>query len=149
MLSTEPQIVADYVDTGKIRYVYYPMLDHGPTQKTYEAAECAGEQSPEAFWTVHDLFYEEQNRLWSANSDLYVEFAQRAGVPDLGAFRQCVESGKYAAKTIELDRLRRSESIRLRPSFLINDQLIPGAQRYEQLATLIDLALDEGQPSHS
>ena len=141
MLSTEPQIVAEYADSGKIRYVYYPMLDHGPTQKTYEAAECAGEQDAEAFWTIHDLFYEEQNQLWSATGDLYVEFAQRAGVPDLDTFRQCVDGGKYAAKTIELDRLRRSESIRLRPSFLINDQLIPGAQRYEQLATLIDQAL--------
>jgi protein-disulfide isomerase len=141
VLSTEPQVVADYADTGKIRYVYYPMLDHGPTQKTYEAAECAGEQDPEAFWTIHDLFYQEQSQLWNADSDLYVEFAQQASVPDLETFRQCLDSGKYAAKTIELDRIRRSESVRLRPTFLINDQLIPGAQRYEQLATLIDQAL--------
>ncbi len=134
-------MIANYADTGKIRYVYYPMLDHGPTQKTYEAAECAGAQGAEYFWAIHDLFYAEQSRLFSANSDLYVEFAQRANVPDLGQFRGCLESGQFAAKTIELDRVRRANGIRLRPSFLIGAQLIPGAQSYAQLSQLIDAAL--------
>lgn len=141
MLSTEPQVIENYADTGKIRYIYYPMLDHGPTPKTYEAAECAGEQGAEYFWTIHDLFYAEQNSLWSANSDTYAGFAQRAGVPDLDRFRQCLDAGNYAGKTIELDRMRRAEAIRLRPSFLIGEQLIPGAQSYQQLAALIDAAL--------
>jgi len=143
VLSTEPQVVANYVDTGLIRYVYWPVLDHGPTARTYEAAECAGEQTAEAFWSIHDLFYEEQSSLWSAAVDTYVDFARRAGVPDLDQFRQCLVSDKYADKTVELDRTRRGAGIRLRPSFLIGDQLIPGAQSYEQLAQLIDAALAE------
>lgn len=134
-------MVAAYADTGKIRYIYYPILDHGPTQKTYEAAECAGAQGAEHFWAIHDLFYAEQSRLFSATTDVYVELAQEAGVPDLGQLRQCLESGQFTAKTIELDRMRRAEGIRLRPSFLIGDQLIPGAQSYEQLSQFIDAAL--------
>jgi protein-disulfide isomerase len=134
-------VVAAYADTGLIRYVYYPMLDHGPTQKTYEAAECAGEQDPAAFWRIHDLFYEEQSSLFRADSDLYADFAQRAGVADLGRFRQCLDSGQYAAKAIELDRARSAAGIRLRPSFSIDGQLIPGAQSFQQLSQLIDAAL--------
>ena len=107
-------MVATYADTGLIRYVYYPMLDHGPTRKTYEAAECAGEQDAQAFWTIHDLFYEEQDRLWSADSDLYVEFAQRVGVADLDRFRQCLDSEQYAAKAIDLDRARSAAGVRPR-----------------------------------
>lgn len=141
MLSAEPEVVANYADTGLIRYVYYPVLDHGPTAKTYEAAECAGAQSAEYFWTIHDLFYEEQSRLWSADTEVYAEFAQRSGVPDLEQFRQCLDRGQYADKTVELDRVRRAEGIRLRPSFLINGQLVPGAQSYQQMANLIDAAL--------
>ncbi len=143
MLSTEPQIIANYADTGLIRYVYYPMLDHGPTQKTYEAAECAGAQNPETFWTIHDLFYEEQSRLFRPSTDLYLEFAQRAGVPDLDQFRQCLESGQFAAKAVDLDRARTAAGIRLRPSFSIDGQLIPGAQSYGQLSQLIDAALQD------
>ncbi len=143
MLSTEPQIIANYADTGLIRYVYYPMLDHGPTQKTYEAAECAGEQSAEAFWAIHDLFYDEQSRLFRPSTDLYLEFAQRAGVPDLDKFRQCLESGQYAAKAIDLDRARTAAGIRLRPSFSIDGRLIAGAQSYQQLSQLIDAALQD------
>lgn len=143
MLSTEPQLVADYADTGLIRYVYYPMLDHAPTQKAYEAAECAGQQDAQTFWTIHDLLYEEQNSLWSADSDVYVDFAQRAGVADLDQFRQCLDSGQFADKAIELDRARRAESIRLRPTFDIGGQLIPGAQSYEELSQRIDAALTQ------
>ena len=143
MLSTEPQIIANYAETGLIRYVYYPMLDHGPTQKTYEAAECAGVQDPEAFWTIHDLFYEEQSRLFRPSTELYLEFAQRAGVPDLDQFRQCVESGEFAGKAVDLDRARTAAGIRLRPSFSIDGQLIPGAQSYGQLSQLIDAALQD------
>jgi protein-disulfide isomerase len=141
VLSTEPQLIANYADTGLIRYVYYPMLDHGPTQKTYEAAECAGAQDPAAFWRIHDLFYEEQSRLFRADADLYVEFAQRVDVTDLNQFRQCLDSGQYAAKAIDLDRARSAAGIRLRPSFSIDGQLIPGAQSYQQLSQLIDAAL--------
>jgi protein-disulfide isomerase len=143
VLSTEPQIVANYADTGLIRYVYYPMLDHGPTQKTYEAAECAGEQDPAAFWRIHDLFYEEQSSLFRADSDLYADFAQRAGVADLDRFRQCLDSGQYAAKALDLDRARTAAGIRLRPSFSIDGQLIPGAQSFQQLSQLIDAALQD------
>jgi len=104
VLSAEIDVVANHADTGKIRYVYYPILDHGPTQKTYEAAECAGEQGAEHFWEIHDLFYYQQSELWSADSERYVRFAESAGVPDLERFRQCLDSGQYAAKTIDLDR---------------------------------------------
>ena len=143
MLSTEPQLIANYADTGLIRYVYYPMLDHGPSQKTYEAAECAGAQDPAAFWRIHDLFYEEQSRLFRADADLYVEFAQRVGVTDLNQFRQCLDSGQYAAKAIDLDRARSAAGIRLRPSFSIDGQLLPGAQSFQQLSQLIDAALQD------
>ncbi|MEA3337728.1 MAG: thioredoxin domain-containing protein [Chloroflexota bacterium] len=141
MLSTEHDIVADYADTGKIRYVYSPILDHGPTAKTYQAAECAGDQDPVAFWAIHDLFYSDQNQLWSADMDTYADFAARSGVPDLAQFRQCLETGQFAEKTIALDRVRRGEGIRLRPTFSINGLIIPGAQSYAQLAALIDEAL--------
>jgi protein-disulfide isomerase len=134
-------VAAAYADTGLIRYVYYPMLDHGPTQKTYEAAECAGEQDPAAFWRIHDLFYEEQSSLFRADSDLYADFARRAGVADLDRFRQCLDSGQYAAKALDLDRARTAAGIRLRPSFSIDGQLIPGAQSFQQLSELIDAAL--------
>jgi protein-disulfide isomerase len=130
VLSTEPQVIANYADTGLIRYVYYPMLDHGPTQKTYEAAECAGAQDPAAFWRIHD-------------ADLYVEFAQGAGVADLDQFRRCLDSGQYATKAIDLDRARSAAGIRLRPTFSIDGRLIPGAQSYQQLSQLIDAALTQ------
>ena len=37
--------------------------------------------------------------------------------------------------------MRRGDNRRLRPTFLIGEQMIPGAQSFEQLAQFIDAAL--------
>ena len=56
---TEVKIVAEYVDTGKVKIIYkhFPLtLGHPNSQKAAEAAECAGEQGK--FWEMHDKLFE-------------------------------------------------------------------------------------------
>jgi protein-disulfide isomerase len=55
VLGTEPQIVATYVNSGQVRLVYWPMLDHGAaSQNAHAAAECIGRQSVDAFEQCYD-----------------------------------------------------------------------------------------------
>ncbi len=64
---TLPQIKREYIDTGKVKFVYrdFPILGlgHAYAQKAAEAAECAGDQGK--FWEFHDLLFENQNKLTS------------------------------------------------------------------------------------
>jgi len=57
-LQTMPQVMAEYVNTGKVKYVFvdYPIAQlHPDAFKSHEAAACAGDQGK--YWQMHDLLF--------------------------------------------------------------------------------------------
>jgi protein-disulfide isomerase len=57
-LQTMPQLMAEYVNTGKVQYVFvdYPIAQlHPDAFKSHEAAACAGDQGK--YWQMHDLLF--------------------------------------------------------------------------------------------
>lgn len=91
---TVPQIIKDYVETGKIRYYFldFPLAFHKQAAKAAEAALCAGDQG--RFWEMHDTLFENQKAL---NSDDLEKYAQALGL-DIPTFKECLDSGKHAEK---------------------------------------------------
>ena len=87
-----PRIEADYIKTGKIRYLYrdLPAREHANALAAAQAARCAGEQGK--FWEMHDILFAAQPAL--APSDLQ-SYAQALGL-DPKTFKDCLESKKYA-----------------------------------------------------
>lgn len=55
-------IKGDYVDTGKVKMVYqpFPLPFHSGAMPAALAMECAGAQSEDAAWTMHDLMFQKQ-----------------------------------------------------------------------------------------
>lgn len=103
------------------------MLDHGdPSRLTQRAAECAGAQSPLAFWTMHDLLFARQSQLWQAGEAGMADYAVELGL-DRDAFSACMADPAILAKAERMDQARRDAGIRRRPSFDINGRLIEGA----------------------
>jgi protein-disulfide isomerase len=91
---TFPQVVSEYVKTGKIRYVFrdFPLESIHPLAfKASEAARCAGEQGK--YWEMHDKLFSNQTALAVDNLK---EYAKTSGV-DVEKFKSCLESGKEAA----------------------------------------------------
>ena len=61
-LTVLPIIKKEYIDTGKVRYVFrdFPIASlHPQAQKGHEAAYCAGEQN--RYWEMHDTLFENSN----------------------------------------------------------------------------------------
>jgi protein-disulfide isomerase len=90
---TLPLLVADYVNSGRVRFVYhdFPIASlHPGAVKAAEAARCAGDQSH--FWEYHDALFQNQSSLEEA------ELAQRAATLKLDtiAFGRCLTSGQHA-----------------------------------------------------
>ena len=91
---TFPQIVSEYVKTGKARYVFvdYPIAQlHPQAARAHEAAACAGEQGK--FWDMHATLFADPP---SKEDRALILQAQKAGV-EAGKFWECLSSGRNAA----------------------------------------------------
>jgi protein-disulfide isomerase len=142
VLGTEPQIVENYVKTGKVKLVFWHVLDFGDnSQAASEAAECAGEQS--FFWEMHALLFERQSQMWRNPRQMAVELAGEVSELDQDRFRTCMTEARYAEKVRADDQARRRMRVRLRPTFDINGQRVQGALPYEQLSRVLDEALSK------
>jgi len=92
---TIPELDRDYVQTGKVKYVFrnYPLESiHKYAFKAAEAAECVAEQGK--FWPMHDRLFASQQTLAPEQLPAH---AAAVGV-NAGAFQQCLASGKFTAR---------------------------------------------------
>ena len=138
MLGTEPDIIANYVETGRVKLVFWPVLNHGdPSVYSTLTAECAGQQDPALFWTVHEYLFANQADLWRADRDYYVNTAASLGA-DQAEFEACYDGPDGIAQVLELDDIRRQRGIFTQPIFDINGEVFVGAQPYDSFAALFD-----------
>lgn len=141
MLGTEPEVIQNYVDTGKVKLVFWPVLNHGnPSVYSTLTAECAGQQDPALFWTVHEQLFENQDELWGAGRGYFVETAVAAGA-DQAIFETCYDSQSAMDQILELDNIRRQRGIFSQPQFDIGGTIFVGAQPYEAFAQAIEAHL--------
>lgn len=92
---TYPQIDKDYIQTGKVKYVFrdLPLESiHKNAFKAAEAAHCAGEQKK--FWEMHDRLFANQKELEATHLTAH---ATALGL-DAKKFQGCMDGGKYATE---------------------------------------------------
>ena len=90
-----PEIVTNYVNTGKIRYFFKDTpveAIHPAAFKAAEAALCAGEQR--TYWEMHDRLFKNQQALGVTELAAHA----RALNLDMPKFQQCFDSDRYAAQ---------------------------------------------------
>ena len=90
--STFPQILSDYIATGKLKYFYrdFPLPGHARALPAARAARCAGEQGK--YWEMHDSLFARQEAL---SAPALLDRAQTLGL-DMAQFTECQSSQKYA-----------------------------------------------------
>ena len=93
--NTYPQLDKEYVQTGKVKYVFrdLPLESiHKNAFKAGEAAHCAEEQGK--FWPMHDRLFANQKTLEAAK---LADHATAIGL-DAKKFQACLDGGKYEAE---------------------------------------------------
>jgi protein-disulfide isomerase len=131
------QIESEYIDTGKVRLVYkdFPLSFHPQAQKAAEAAECAGDQGK--YWEMHDLLFENGVQGGVAG---FKANAKTLGL-DSGDFDACLDSGNKAAGVQADMALGGKSGIQGTPGFIVNGQLVSGAQPFTVFQQIIEAEL--------
>ena len=120
-----PQIISDYVKTGKVRYFFKDLpieILHPDAFKAAEAARCAGEQ--DKYWEMH-------NRLFKSVQALGVNempgHARMLGL-DVPDFKQCLDSGRYASQIRKDIQDSKKYGVQGTPTFFIGPLDTPQAR---------------------
>ena len=138
------QIKKDFVDTGRIRFVFrhFPFIGE-ESFRAAEATECAADQNK--FWEFHDIVFENwkgvnEGHFSDDNLKLFAGVLQL----DRGAFDTCLDSRKYLGK-VESD-LRRGEQLGVQgtPTLFLNGEMLTPSSN-EELVHLIESAIAAAQ----
>jgi protein-disulfide isomerase len=143
-LETIPQLQEDYIDTGKVKYVFrhYPLPFHEPLA-TLEAlaSECARSQgNDETFYAFHDALY---NATESNNGITEEEIYNLADTLKLNKtkLKACVENKDTQAR-VDADIAAAAEfGVQGTPNFFINGWQLKGAYPYASFKEIIEQEL--------
>jgi protein-disulfide isomerase len=141
-----PDLIEQYVDTGKIRYVYreFPLTSsHPAAQKASEAALCAGEQG--SYWEMNEKLFATTDEWGQAEdpTELFKEYAGELGL-DTSAFAECLDSGQTAVQVQGDVMAGQTLGVSATPFFFINDLPIRGGLPIESMGQIIDFVAAGG-----
>lgn len=139
--TTAEQLKTEYVQTGKVRFVFRQFAFLGDeSQWAAEASECANEQG--LFWIYYDKLYQEQNgeNVGVYSIDNLKRFAADLGL-DTSGFNQCLDSGRYTEKVQQETLEGQQAGVRGTPSVFVNGQYIENGSNYLVLQAAVEAAL--------
>ncbi|MGQ9928214.1 MAG: Rcas_1661 family thioredoxin-like (seleno)lipoprotein [Chloroflexaceae bacterium] len=136
VLETEPRIVSEYIQSGKVRLVYRHLLQLGERSELLaEAAECVADQG--RFWEMRQAIYRRYNQLYTGTLAGVEAAAVEAGA-NVDELRACLAAGIHEAAVRADYEAAVAEGIRSRPVFLIGERRIIGAQPFNVFQELLD-----------
>ncbi len=142
--NTEPQIISDYVKTGKAVFYFRHYAFLGPASTTAaNAAECANDQGK--FWAMHDYLY--QNQPDESDTSMYTtdKLTQIAGTlgMDTNQFSSCLSNTTDSKNVSDDLTAGQKAGVSGTPTVFINGTPIVGAQPYSVFQQAIDTALKQ------
>jgi protein-disulfide isomerase len=146
---SEPQLIRDYVEPGRLRIVYKDYAFIGPESfDAAVAARCAGDQG--LFWPYHDYLFANQKgeNEGAFDRNRLIAIGEAVGV-DQAAFQACLD----AQPPLEATKAETDDGVALgvtsTPTLFLGDQKIVGVPAYETLAGAIESALAGASPAPS
>ena len=143
---TLPLIKSEYIDAGKVRFVYrdFPLSFHPGAISAAQATECAEEQGK--FWEMHDKIFSEQDKQGGGTVQ-FDEADIKHWADDIGLntnkFNSCLDSQKYVEEINKDIKDGQTAGISGTPTLFINGKSVVGAQPFSVFKTLIEAELNK------
>jgi len=138
-----PKLFEDYVDTGKVKYVYmnFPLESlHPKARSASNAALCANEQD---HWREYSKMLFIKRNDWINSNDsvsVFKDFANTVGL-DATQFATCLKENKYNSQIDRELQMGINLGVSGTPAFFVGKNFLSGAQDYKTFKNLIDLEL--------
>ena len=134
-----PTLEAEYIQTGKIRWIFvnFPLPMHPNATPAAEVAMCAAKQGK--FWPVHDLLFRNQ-KTWApltAPAEYFLTFADSASL-DRTAFQTCLSTDATLAEVKSDAEAAVRSGAKSTPSFYIEGGIMAGAQPLTVFRPILD-----------
>jgi protein-disulfide isomerase len=118
-LETQPQLDAEFVASGQVRWVFkhLPLKAHRHALVAAAAAECASDQGH--FWPMHDLLFEARER-WTEQEAVdatLIELARELAL-DVPAFSACLDSRRPLERVMH-DMFDAQGVVKTTPTFIV------------------------------
>ena len=145
--NTFNDIKTQYVDTGKINYVYrdFPLNGYDSSLAA-EATYCADDQ--DKYWQYHNLLFSS----WAGEKTGWITLDSLENLAiksdlNISEFNKCLNGHKYYQKVIDNENYAKKIGINATPSFLIFDYeelvRIIGAQEFEEFQNVIEYLISK------
>lgn len=147
--ATMEEILEKHGDSVKFVFKHFPLGFHKWAKPAAIASHCAGLQNSDAFWTLHDKYFEKQKELTEGNIVAKSkEFLAGSGI-EMATWTACAEdteSDAYKAASAAVDAdmaLGSKHGVSGTPGFFVNGQFLNGAQPASAFEPLIAKAKGE------
>ncbi len=137
--TTFPELKKQYIDTGKVRYIFREFPLDNLAAAAFMLARCAGKDDSSKYFAMVDTMFKQQ-RQWAVEKPLppMLTIAKQAGFTE-ESFNACL-ANQQVLDGIEKVRQRAIKQFKVEstPTFFINGTKVAGALSFEDMAKVID-----------
>ena len=142
---TEPDVRAQFINTGKIRFRFidFPLLNvHRNTLNASVAAACADQQGQ--FWPMHDALYAKQDQ-WNGEATstpdkILKDIAHAVPGIDAAKFDKCLDTRQTLAKVQSHLKIATDTRIESTPTFIIGGKVYDRLGGFDEFKQAVDEA---------
>lgn len=132
---TFPALKKDYIDTGKIRFIFREFPHNDPALAAFMLARCAPK---EKYFPLIDLFFVKQDTWLQKPKDELFKIGQLAGFTQ-ESFDACLKNEEVAKGIMAVrDTASKDFGVDGVPTFFVNGEMLPGNRSIEEFRKIID-----------
>ncbi|MEP4029840.1 DsbA family protein [Roseibium polysiphoniae] len=134
---TYPALKADYIDTGKVRFIFREFPLDAVAAAAFMLARSA---PPEKYFEIIDIMFEEQ-RSWAFTDNPYnslLNFSKQIGFTQESFEESLTNQGLLDAVNAVRDRGSNEFGVNSTPTFFVNGEKHSGALSVEQISEIIE-----------
>ena len=133
-----PKIKSEYIDTGKIRYIFREFPLDIKAAAGSMLGRCIAKDDAGKYFAVIDVLFRQQDQLIAQTTDTLHRVGRQYGMSEQ-AVDICLQDQALYNKLLVDEKIASEEvKIKATPTFFINGQMVKGAVSFDDMKKIID-----------